>query len=141
MATEKLPTYLRLVCHGGKCCGIKHIYSFPNKNTILNAEPARGSVKGAYAQQHSPGKRYFCRAAPKETALERLDRLLAFCKKEQPGGMVEVVLNQGQDKEWGDILDQRGFILGPRFKNSNTYGILQVYWLVNKKEETVVWNV
>lgn len=140
MATEKLPMYLRLVCHGGQCCGIKHIYNFPAKHYVLGAESAIGSVKGPYDQQHSPGKRYFCRAAPKETALERLDRLLAFCKKEQPGGMVEVVLNQWQAKEWGDILEQRGFILGPRFNNSNTFSTLQVYWLVNK-EETVRWNV
>lgn len=127
------PSFLRLSCHGGRCCGAKHLHEFPpNPEWNLSATSAVGKTKGCVAQMNNPGKFFYNITAPKESALSRLDRVLTWCKENQPGGMIEVILGEYQKTTWGNHLEQRGFIMGPKFKNSNTHRVLQVYWLVNK---------
>lgn len=127
------PTFLRLSCHGGRCCGAKHLHEFPLTTDYPVARTSSfGGTKGCVSQMNSPGQFFYNITAPKETALERLDRVLAWCKENQPGGMIEAILGGYQVSMWGAHLQQRGFVLGPKFKNSNTKRELQVYWLVNK---------
>lgn len=132
MPEARMPSFIRLVCHGGQCCGVKHIYKFCNPDQILPAVKARsGGVLGPCSQQHAVGKNFYKGAAPAESAEDRLDRVLKWCQTYQPGGLIEVCLTECQTSLWHKILLKHGFTLGPNFRNSNTGSRIQVYYLVN----------
>jgi hypothetical protein len=85
---------------------------------------------------------FFTIGAPKETMIERLDRLIEFCKQKRPRGLIEAYLTSGffnfceseagyepssQDALWGPILRERGFVPVTSFINSNSGAVVTVY--------------
>jgi len=122
-----------LLCHGGKCCGVKHIYGFdtpPGLHLSAYSSTCNGS-NSASGQSSNAGKEFFRGKAPVETAVERLDRYLDFCKQKQPKGLIEVTLVYYQKKAWEKTLIKRGFKLVNEFVNSNTDSRIWVYHKVN----------
>lgn len=124
MATQYPDSYygLRLVAHGGLCCGVKTIYGFTcspeSKLAALQACPADN--RDTYGNYVHSNDRFFNDAAPEETYLERLDRYLAFLEKKRPKGLVEVTLTTSQLCVWGNLLRKRGFKKVTTFVNSNS---------------------
>ena len=128
---------LRLVFHGGKCCAIKTIYGFDNP------DDEEGSLFKTNTRNHdSCGEHvrsdldFFTDEAPEETQKDRLDRLIAFCEKRRPGGIIEVVLADSpynsfnQIFKWENLLRRRKFRrVTPKggIKNSNSGNNVHVY--------------
>lgn len=134
MSTPKGPQTLKLTNHGGRCCGVKHLHEFPYSPDHNVAAYDGGTKSGGsgYEQMVNPGKPFRYVKYPKQTGLERLKAVLAECKKQQPRGLVEVILSVSSASQWNKHLLELGFKKGPKFENSNTYTTLQVYYLVNK---------
>lgn len=139
---------MKLVFHGGKCCGIKTIYGFDaQSHNILNSPRNKKAKKtnDTFGYHVSSKIEFFTDAAPKEeTYLERLNRLITFCKYNRPAGMIEVALSSQvchdyteyshqsptQIEHWGPILEEMGFKKVSTFKNSNTRRTISVYHLI-----------
>lgn len=131
---------MELVFHGGKCCGIKTIYSLGTKPEELCSElfaiPLNNSdcaITGG-----PPGKRFFHHAAPAESYLARLDRYLEYLAERRPSGICEIVLadyacydnfpaSMNQNQIWQSHLLDRGFILVNQNLNSNSKNNVYVY--------------
>lgn len=134
---------MKLVFHGGMCCGMKHIYDFktPPDGILapLAAARPRKLYNGnlLYARNHDRSYRYtrsdfrfFHLKAPQETAKERLKRYLDFCDEFRPFGIIEVVLssdkyycNNGgvsQVDTWRKTLEKEGFKEVSNCYNSNS---------------------
>lgn len=133
---------MMLVFHGGECCGIKHIYGM-------------GCHPGAIHDKHDPneheahddedqcGERvnsrlsFFNEDAPEETYVERLDRLIAFCRSERPQGIIEITLAVSPDLDryydqvtaWQPYLEARGFREVNSCMNSNSDNRVYVFHL------------
>ena len=125
---------MRLVFHGGKCCGIKTIYGFDSPSDIVSAVKKKSVTnKDAYGEHVGSNMDFFTDAAPKETQKERLDRLIAFCMKRRPQGIIEVTLAQhrnhyfDQVKPWGPLLRKRGFRCVTKALNSNSGNTVHVF--------------
>ncbi len=130
---------LRISCHNGMCCGIKHIFGFPSyphkvmepeleEQPEFDDEDSCGSEVRSYLS-------FFTLSAPAETVEARLDRFLAYIKAERPGGIVEAVLARDYDGDWDQIvinekrLLSRGFLQVNEVRNSNSDNICRVYHL------------
>jgi hypothetical protein len=122
-----MPIYL----HGGKCCGIKHIFglghgpdSYADEKGESPAPPdeARGFYNSPYD--------FYTPAAPYEKTIDRLDRYLAYIKEKRPEGVVEVVISDYQFLHWREPLLERGFRLVTTFRNSNSKNKCEIYHLV-----------
>lgn len=132
---------LKVTCHGGQCCGIKHISGFPlypnhGKEWSLEADNTFDDEDSS-GEDVSTRLRFFQDAAPEEPLWDRFDRMLAYIKKERPGGIVECVLaKEGKEgHDWDQIalhgpkLIERGFKVVNEVDNSNSYNICRVYHL------------
>lgn len=119
---------MKLVFHGGKCCGIKTIHSLGNSPTAILGEIAAKQIDNSdcYGHTVSSDKPFFHEAAPVETYLERLDRYIAYCDKRRPHGMIEITLAKNsyetpkQTEVWPPLLAERGFKLVNSCQNSNS---------------------
>lgn len=125
---------MRCTFHGGMCCGIKHIRGFNEPSDMVQPQPKTGlKNEDSFGYPVNTEMDFFTDEAPKETALDRLDRILAFIKKRRPSGIVEVVLAKGkymnQPASWEKILFDRGFSEINRCKNSNSSNTVIVYHL------------
>lgn len=115
-----------LACHGGLCCGIKHIYHFGTGDTTKKKLPAK------LAHSYGAGnKNLYTEEAPTETAARRLKRIVAFKDRKWPYGIIEVVLTDyasygnssdsvNQVKYWQPVLEKLGFKLVSKCYNSNS---------------------
>lgn len=126
---------MRLVFHGGLCCGVKTIYGMgmdpdellPEK---LAATPRNHDRCGDHVHSELS---FFTDAAPEETYLERLDRLLAFVDAHRPYGIVEIILAESEDEDcnqmpvWKDHLLARGFKIVNSCYNSNSGNRIYVF--------------
>lgn len=125
---------MRLLFHGGMCCGIKHLKGFDKpENKVGAQEKKRLRNEDQFGYAVNSELDFFTDEAPVETQLQRLDRILAFVKKQRPRGIVEVVLAKGhyidQPGHWNDILINRGFKVVNSCKNSNSGNKIFVYHL------------
>lgn len=139
---------MKLVFHGGLCCGIKHIYGFRGKPDGI--APALKKIKlpktpwgtEQYERRHdataTPTRSdfsFFIDAAPKETYEQRLDRLLKFCDDKRPNGIIEVVLvdttyyyySGNQYTDWKPVLEKKGFKEVSSCRNSNSDHRIHVF--------------
>lgn len=132
-----------LYFHGGMCCGIKTIAGFcGHTNSNEYHRPAQkfrsNDTNGDDVSTERP---FFTDEAPKEPAIQRLDRLIAFCKKYRPKGAIEIVLmrtqyNTFQIGAWEQIILERGFKqYVPEFENSNSGNFLRIYHLITTEEK------
>lgn len=124
---------MRLLFHGGLCCGIKHIRNFSTYTDDMLPAVAAGTVRNHDQYGHAVNSEldFFTEEAPIESAIDRLDRLLAFCDKKRPSGIIEVTLAKGlyidQLKVWEGELLKRGFKLVNSCYNSNSNNRVFVY--------------
>jgi hypothetical protein len=135
---------MNMIYHGGLCCGIKTIHKFPDSpNSTLEEVKA---TDGQGLSVYESGRRPECRPTvmPAETALERLDRLIAHKDKNWPYGVIEAVLvsttgaaNAGKPDSqvavWGPILEERGFECVTQCYNSNSWNTIFIYHRVVDK--------
>jgi hypothetical protein len=123
---------LKLVNHGGLCCGIKTIYGFYGnpKNTVGELPACPGVNNGdAYGRQSSSNERFFTDEAPSETYEERVDRYIEFIKRRRPQHLIEVVFehNQLDCYGWRPWLKKHRFRKVSTFLNSNSGNYVTVY--------------
>lgn len=113
-------------CHGGSCCGIKHIYGFGKDPTCQI---------GVVASRLLTTEDLFPGPAPVETYHDRLKRLLRWFPSYQSRGLIEVALvdtprhYQDQAEKWEPILLDIGFKKVTSFFNSNSQRTVAVYHL------------
>lgn len=126
---------MRLVFHGGKCCGIKTIYdmgSNPQKNVLPVYKKNRldDDINGSHVSSDTD---FFTDEAPRETHLQRLDRLIAFCDKYRPNGIIEITLAESQHyfvdqfNPWKHLLYRRRFKRVTSCYNSNSGNRVHVF--------------
>jgi hypothetical protein len=129
--------YIKL--HGGACCGIKHIHSMGDgPDEVLSARLELTGTNTSYGRIATKGvndahadtypEDFFYPSAPKETRLARLERILAFLKKERPNGIVEIVITTSQHL-WYSPLERLGFVRVTEAINSNTGNRIVVFHL------------
>lgn len=129
---------MEVYLHGGKCCGIKHIFGlgdYPSddedrklKTTQLPTEA--NSYMNSTATFYWPD-------APEETKGERFDRYVEFIKKTRPSGVIEVVLSLSQLGGWQEFVEDRGFVRVTTASNSNSHGNIHIYHLSYVKPPVV----
>jgi hypothetical protein len=114
--------------HGGKCCGIKHIFGLGHSpNYTLPRKAPSKVLKNEASCYFNSTKNFFWRAAPAETYLQRLDRILSFLDEVRPQGVCEIVLAATQLLPWQQILLDRGFVRVTECKNSNSGGKIYIF--------------
>lgn len=138
---------MKIVLHGGNCCGIKHITNLSNYPDMLLA--ARRAVeKGSEGTSFGHGfagatndmrskhqgvadEDFFNEKAPSESYAARLRRFIRFLKRVRPRHLVEIVLN-GYQVAWYPVLEKIEFKKVTEFKNGNTGSTLTVWHLTLK---------
>jgi hypothetical protein len=73
---------MRMIFHGGRCCGFKHIYGLgtrPDYN--VDARAKQTSAADYDGCEMSVNRDFYIEACPRETYLKRLDRYVDFYKK------------------------------------------------------------
>lgn len=137
---------MKLVFHGGKCCGIKTIHGmgsqpFPDKTegAIEYFEPALTALDkdrrhDKVGAEVSSDLMFYHLSAPKESKVDRLDRYLEYVKKYRPSGVVEIVLAKGlqtwvDQMAWEPELVKRGFKLVNKCLNSNSRNTIYIFHL------------
>lgn len=127
---------MHLGYHGGKCCGIKVIYGFganPDDEVMedaLDAIPITHADSMGHTVRSSD--RFFHESAPRETALQRLDRYISYIKERRPEHIIEVVLAKGHfidQSKWFPVLEEKGFKKVNSCKNSNSGNTVHVFHL------------
>lgn len=128
---------LKLVNHGGKCCGIKTIYGFncsPQSVIYDKCSPLNEikiNDKDSHGYMVSCNERFFTDSAPEESYRERLQRYIDFVKKRRPKQLIEVILQDSYQKAWQEeLVNNFGFVKVNNFKNSNSWLWLSVFHLV-----------
>lgn len=123
--------YLTLRAHGGGCCGMAHIHGFGSSTN--RQEPP---IPAAVPQEAGLAYKYQFIGRDGEKITDRLDYLIQRHRSFNClNGVLEVVLNWGQNAVWEKELTSRGFKRVNQFKNSNSYNTILVYHL--KTEEYV----
>lgn len=119
--------------HGGKCCGIKHIQGLDyDPHAMLSAKRSGKKLMNEGSCYMNSTRPFFYEAAPAETYLKRFDRILAFIKANRPKGVIEVVLSDFQLVTWRPLIEERGFKLVTKAKNSNSGQTIHIYHLVTE---------
>lgn len=133
---------MKIVLHGGDCCGIKHIHGlsyYPSEQVCARKARKRTSYLGnTYnnalndMRSHNSNRNYdfFNEAAPKESYEKRFERLVKFVKDKRKHGIIEVVLSNSTQKAWIPIVLREGFKEVSRGTNSNTSVVIVIYHLV-----------
>lgn len=133
---------MNLYFHGGQCCGVKTIAGFPHFPKSSHRAYEREAVVAvrnydANGSHVSTTKPFFTDAAPQETIEERFERLIKFCKRRRPQGVIEVCLARAKDGSWDQfnlwepLLFKHGFkVTVPEFRNSNSGNYIKIYHLV-----------
>ncbi len=132
---------LKLVNHGGMCCGIKTIYDFPYyKDDFLDEEYENPIKKIAHRNNKdicydpvSSDDMFFTDAAPQESTEKRLDRYIEFVKSWRPQHVIEVVICSngcGNQRYLIPYLEKRGFKAVTTAKNSNSDNEITIFHLV-----------
>jgi hypothetical protein len=97
---------MKILLHGGNCCGIKHICSLgfyphtplaarkPSKRTSINQMPSSGTNDmRSYISNRYRNEDFFCEKAPEETCEKRFGRFVNYIKEKRSHGIIEVVIN------------------------------------------------
>jgi hypothetical protein len=135
---------MELKYHGGLCCGVKTLkgfYYYPE--TVLPAiEATKPTQDDIYGRNFHTEKNFFYRAAPEETALERLKRYISFMEAVRPQNLLEAFLIDSQLIKWEEDLRKLGFKKIVTFKNSNTgqWITLYHYYVGDCKKKRTVKN-
>lgn len=134
---------MKILLHGGDCCGIKHIEGFGDWPSMILC--AREETKeSSFFCDHWSGLNdmryrrpdrghldFFYKAAPKETAWRRFYRFVKFITDNRTHGLIEVTLTKGEQDKWVPILKRKGFKMVTEFANSNSAETVCVWHLVH----------
>ena len=116
--------------HGGKCCGIKHIFGFYALDTVCSAlVKANQNNKDANGHNVSSSDNFFTDEAPEEVLTDRFNRYVEYLKVRRPSGIVEVTLVHGYQDDWVPILKKKDFKEVSNFYNSNSGNTVTIYHL------------
>lgn len=119
--------------HGGKCCGIKHIQGLDyDPNAMLSAKRRGKKLSNEGSCYMNSTRPFFYESAPAETYLQRFDRIIAFIKTNRPKGVIEVVISDFQLVNWRPLIEERGFNLVTKAKNSNSGQTIHIYHLITE---------
>lgn len=119
---------MRLILHGGSCCGMKHIWGLGYDHADMVPRKRRTQkLKNEGDCYISSPRSFFWLSAPTEPASNRLDRLLEFLDEHRPQGICEIVLNGSQLLGWRDFIEDRGFVQVNKCKNSNSGNTIYVF--------------
>lgn len=133
---------MRLISHGGWCCGISTIYGFDYAPDHCMA-PKRQNPNAKPAANHGQVTILSDQIAfPKQTAAERVKAYCDYVASFRPKGLIEAVLTNGkfnysrthydpqpQIDVWGPVLEALGFVPVTSFVNSNSGYTVTVYHL------------
>lgn len=157
---------MELVTHGGRCCGVRTIYSLgsnPDYTVDALEKPPSSidytniSAKGGAWEYSKQAQRFFKDTAPREPAVDRLKRYIAYTEQLRPRGMIEVYIagvsdeqyaimsdttkanydKHDQGRSWAPVLTELGFKEVNRFVNWNTNKTIFV-WNRNSGEVPVI---
>lgn len=131
---------MKLVYHGGKCCGVKNIHTLGYSPNDLFGEVMETFCKVTCDGGSNPmGSEtlFFTGAAPQETAKKRLVRLLEFHDTMRSNGMIEVTTTSllDQTEKWRPVLEENGFKEVASCFNSNSSRRV-TFWLRCTDRET-----
>lgn len=119
---------MRLILHGGKCCGFKHIYDLGEGPSEIEPKKRKTKkLKNEGSAYISSPRSFFWPSAPEETKGERLDRLLTFLDDYRPRGICEIILSDWQLVAWRNFIRERGFVEVNSCKNSNSGNRIYIY--------------
>lgn len=119
--------------HGGRCCGIRQIFGFgQHPETLLYTRNVTDIANINLYDLPFAVSEKFPEKEPAETALQKLDRYIAYNDKLYPSGVLEAVLAESQyhwldQKVWMPLLEARGFELVTSNRNSNSGNIIHIY--------------
>lgn len=105
---------MNIAIHGGRCCGVDHIYGF----SYLRSRPVLGLDAGS-----------------KEIVKSFQDRVATW-KRNNPSRMLEACLTDSQMMKWAPYLQEAGFKLVTRFRNSNSENTVNVLHLLSARPHT-----
>ena len=131
---------MRVNTHGGMCCGVKHIFSFPgNPDWQCSALEGRIVYQGAGPEMDNPGENFYPGPRDKESGSERLKALLEYVDEKKTSHLLEVILHKYTATNWDALLKKHGFRLVTVFHNSNTHNTeLHVYHRVTYNGKVVL---
>lgn len=115
--------------HGGKCCGIKHIFglgSSPN-SFIDDKRKTKGIKKNESVGYYNSTLNFFSPSAPQEKYKDRLKRIVGWIIKMRPHGIIEIVLSNFQINFWREHVEALGFTQVSKANNSNSNGVIYVF--------------
>jgi hypothetical protein len=138
---------MKMVFHGGNCCGIKTIKDLgAEPDTVIGKvlesgkKPPEHDKVGAEVNSNLL---FFTAAAPEETRRARLERMITFTKKHRPNGIIEITLSDfsvydtpgrtnihNQLTKWRPVLEGLGFVEVASCFNSNSSNRVHVFYLV-----------
>ncbi len=142
---------LKMICHGGYCCGIRTIYGFGSRLDapqigLTNGLPTReDAIAAGYMSPDSPPNVWqpgswlsgrsngFGDTAPPETAEERFTRYIEYGRRIRPQGLTEVVIitsswSHVTQAVWIPVLEKLGLTKVTECHNSNSGNRLHVYY-------------
>jgi len=137
---------MQIMLHGGKCCGIKHIYDVsehPDYETSSQAASERLDPLNVERgmSTNGEGKNIWSEKRPAETYGKRFAAAIEFINNTrkqvhlpQAGQLIQVVIPQSNKQYWEPIYKHFGFELVTQFQNSNSGANLCVYHLVTKND-------
>ncbi len=149
---------MRLTASNSGCCGVRYIRDFPQPGRMLPEIEESGYTFEINNTSEPEAYLDLSPVAPREAALERFKRLVAFVQKKQKAGIIQCYLAvSGSIKEynepyagcancnchthcnsypmWKPILEEMGFTL-QHFFNSNSENDCAVFTLVYGSRET-----
>lgn len=134
---------MRMVAHGGKCCGVKHLYlgSYDNPETTLKeAEDTTPVPKNPYSVNVPPFP-WEChiikRKFPAQTARKRFIEMIKAYDAIFAYGTIEVTTSTvcSQTSNWTPLLEEYGFKNVGSCFNSNSNHRVTVWLRFKDKEE------
>jgi hypothetical protein len=127
---------MQIAYHGGKCCGLKTIYKMgynpdekiPADSSFLKEAKYGVTNKDALGNSVSSNDTPYFGVTEKETYKERLVRFIDFLRVNRPSGLIEIALMEHpsdpnyyySQRKWYPFLEELGFTMTTRFKNSNS---------------------
>jgi hypothetical protein len=135
--------------HGGRCCGISHIHTFPRyPDDIINARPRKTAAEIKETWAVLPQTSLFANdELPEQTAEARFKRLVYLAQNGdgvlsfgRPQGILEVVLTSKQAETWREVVEAEGFKEVTAARNSNSGNVIHVFHLrtgANQPEEKI----
>lgn len=127
---------MKLMHHGGKCCGIKTLFNMGYIPEGLHyAIPAVTTLGATDGSLSSIGTPWYREARPEETGLERIKAYIKFYEKNRKTGILECVLQTPKKPNdygngqaaWIPVLLKLGFKEVNTWPNSNSTNILHVF--------------